>query len=543
MRKAVSIIFIFIFALLTGCAAPAQSHSVAEPDDPHSTAVTALENTADMPLPASEPTPFATPAPTTPPDITPEPTAEPADTPAATEIPTALVKNSGQIIGTDVAFRKGPDTESEMIGKLDRGTFVQILKTNVDAQWHQVRYDGKTGYINRVFIRLDASMDGYNVDYIGTIVNCKNNVNVRSEPSTKSEIIGIADKGTELTILPFDTFIDGWYKVEFQGKTAYISKDFMDIEPVVKDNQLSGLTVTGGTLYPSFSPNEYGYVIKATAPSVTIKVKANSGVNVNINKSGKSSYTIDIPSAGMKTVRIALDGEIRYSLYISRNILTVGTWNIKRGNKKLLMQGRLVYDQQPDIMGIQEAYQKLSAASIIDNLASLKTRNMRYTLLSPSINYSDGGQYGNGLISRYKFRDVETFTLDSGGYEKRILQKAVVKIDGKKVSLYNTHFSYNSAALRKKQFAKVLEIMNKDKNKYKILMGDFNAAFSEFSSFDGYTVVNTKDTKYYDYARNEIDYSELDNIIVSKNIKVVNSRIIITSFSDHYAVFAYLILN
>ena len=35
----------------------------------------------------------------------------------------------------------------------------------------------------------------------------------------------------------------------------------------------------------------------------------------------------------------------------------------------------------------------------------------------------------------------------------------------------------------------------------------------------------------------------LDNIIVSKNIKVANSRIVITSFSDHYPVFAYLILN
>jgi endonuclease/exonuclease/phosphatase family metal-dependent hydrolase/uncharacterized protein YraI len=453
------------------------------------------------------------------------------------------VRNSGEIIGTDVAFRTQPSTDSEVICRLDRGTFVQILKTNIDAQWHQVSYDGKTGYVNRMYICLDASMDGYMVDYVGTIINCNKDVNVRSGPGKGYEIIGVADKGTMLTILPQDVYTQGWYAVEFGGGIGYISADYMDIGAVVKDDQLSSLAISGGVLYPSFSPNEYGYVIKATGSSVTITAKANSGVSVNVGGSGKSTYTIEIPAAGMKTVRIALDGEIRYSLYISRNILTAGTWNIKRGDGHMLMQGRLVYDQQPDIMGIQEAFQNLKASAIIDNLASLRTRNMSYTLLSPTITYSGGGQYGNGLLSRYPLRDVESFTLYSGGYEKRILQKAVVNIDGKAVSIYNTHFTYNSKAVRKKQFAAVLEIMDNDKNEYKILTGDFNAGYDEFSVFKNYTVVNSEDTVYYDYAKNRIDYAALDNIIVSKNIKVVNSRIIITSFSDHYAVFAYLILN
>ncbi len=333
-------------------------------------------------------------------------------------------------------------------------------------------------------------------------------------------------------------------RIKYEGKTAYISADYVDIGAVAEDNQLSGLTVTGGSLYPSFTPNQYGYVIKAAGSSVTIKAKANDGVDVNVGKSGGSSYTIEIPDQGMKTVRIALNGETRYSLYItSRNILTVGTWNIKRGDGKLLNQGRLVYDQQPDIMGIQEAYQKLNADNIIDNLASLKTRSMPYNVISPTINYSNGGEYGNGLISRYKLSNIETFKLDSGGSEKRLLQKATVEIDGKTVSLYNTHFTPGSTSTRKKQFTQVLEIMDADKNKYKILTGDFNAGFKEFSVFGDYTVVNTDETKYYDYSKNEIDYSAIDNIIVSKNIEVVNSRIIITKFSDHYPVFSYLILD
>ena len=40
-------------------------------------------------------------------------------------------------------------------------------------------------------------MDGYKLDFVGTIINCQKDVNVRSEPSTESEIIGVADKGKQ----------------------------------------------------------------------------------------------------------------------------------------------------------------------------------------------------------------------------------------------------------------------------------------------------------------------------------------------------------
>ncbi len=532
MRKAVWIILLALAAALpaAGCA---------------------VSTSAEMPAslsaaPSSDISPAPTPVPTTPPDasaqITETPPA-PSPTPVPSVIPAGIVKNSGEVIGSDVAFRKEPRSDSEIIAKLGYGTFVQILKTNVDAQWHKVKYNGETGYINRMYIRLDASLDGYSIDYVGTIVNCGKDVNVRSRPSTESEIIGVAAKGSKFTIVPQETYVPGWYTVEYEGRIAYISADYVDIDAVVTDGQLADLSVQGGALYPTFSPNEYGYVVKASASSVTIRVKANDGVDVSVGGSGENALTVEIPAAGMKTVRVSLNGKIRYSLYISHSILTVGTWNIKRGDNNLLMQGRLIYDQQPDILGVQEAYQNLSASDIVDNLASLKTKDMSHNVLSPTIRYSDGGQYGNGLISRYAFKKIETFPLDSGSYEKRLLQKAVMTIDGKTVSVYNTHFSYNSKAIRDKQFAEVVRIMNEDKNPYKILTGDFNAKFAEFSVFKGYTVVNTDDTKYYDYSKNEIDYSALDNIIVSKNIKVVNSRIVVNPFSDHYPVFAYLILE
>ena len=537
----IAALILALLMILTSCKSGSEEQPAVSSGGQSLDTITETPDIGASATPVTEPelTPIATTEPET--ETTTEP--EPETNPTQTTVPAGIVKNSGVVIGTGVAFREGPSTDSALIERLDDGTYVQILKTNVDAQWHQVKYDGKTGYINRIYLSLDASLDGYEIDFVGTIINCESDVNVRSAPSTDSEIIGVAKKGSNLTILPQDIYIEDWYQVEFDGETAYIHADYLDVTAKVDDTQLSSLTINGGDVYPAFSPNEYGYVVKASTASVTIKAAANDGVDIDIGGSGKSSYTIEIPSVGMKTVRIALDGEITYSIYISRNVVTIGTWNIKRGDGNLLMQGRLVYDQQPDLMGIQEAFQNLTASNIIDNLASLKTRGMPYTAFSPTINYSNGSKYGDGILSSYKFSDTKVYDLYSGGSEKRIMQKIVVNIDGETVSFYNTHLSTGSSSIRAKQFAQIVEILDNDKNKYKILTGDFNADISEFSVFSNYTVINTPDTKYYDYSKNIIDISKIDNIVVTKNIDVINSRIVITKLSDHYPVFAYLTLN
>lgn len=529
-KKALIIVVLSFASLLASCTVPVQGNP--------GPSLTPAIVTAP---PANSPTAVPTTKPDNTPKPKPSPTAKP--TPSVSTIPAGIVRNSGMIIASSVVFRKGPDPNSEVLGKLKKGTFVQIVKTNVNAQWHQLKYNDKTGYVNRVYVCLDSSLDGYNLDFIGRIVNCDEDVNVRKEPSTSSDVIGVVKKGTTLSVIPHETYVKDWYQVDFEGQVGFIHADYIAITAKVEDTQLSDLSVTGGSLFPSFSPNESGYVVKASASEVTIRVKANKGVNVSMNGTSGKTLKVTIPSAGMKTVRISLDGTVRYSVYIARKVLTVGTWNIKRGNGHMLAQGRLVYDQQPDMMGIQETYRDLKASNIIDNLASLKTKEMCNSAMSTTINYSGGRKYGIGMLSRYKLTKFETFPLYHGKYEKRVLQRAIVKIGSKTVSFYNTHFDQHSAAVRGKQFAQVLDVMSKDTNKYKILTGDFNAKFSEFAVFKNYTVVNTDKTKYYDYSKKLIAYSEIDNIIVTKNIKVINTRLVVNSFSDHYPVFAYLILN
>ncbi|MBQ6425517.1 MAG: SH3 domain-containing protein [Clostridia bacterium] len=450
-------------------------------------------------------------------------------------VPAALAAgyDTGVINSDGVSFREGPSTDSGRISKLKEGTTVQILSTNVNAEWHKVEVNGKTGYVNRMYVTLKNASDGDTL--LGYVVNVKSNVNVRSSASSDSELLGRADLGSSYT-LKSSTPKDGWYAVDYHGHTGYIKKDYLQIAKKATSKQLSSISIKGGELSPEFSPDVYGYVVTADRADITISVTSPS--KVSVGDSGKNTLKISLPKTGTKTVRISVGGKTKYSLYIVRNVITVGTYNIKRGNGNLTSMGKMIQEQNPDIMGIQEVYR---TAGKINNLLSLRTKHMQYVDFARTISYNGGGEYGIGVLSAYKIVSSESVSLSSGNSEPRILQKVVVSVGKRKVSVYNTHFSWDSASLRAKQFAEVKKIMKRDSNKYKILFGDFNAKAAEFSQLGStFQIINTKDTHFFDYDGSEIGKNEIDNIIVSTNIQVLNARMINNEYSDHKAIFAYL---
>ncbi len=453
----------------------------------------------------------------------------------------ALTLSTGIISADDVALRKTASANGGVIKRLDEGTVVKILESNVNSEWYRVETGTKTGYVNRLYVDIDASLPSYQQDYTGTIFNVQQDVNVRAEPSLKAKKLGKAKKGETYQVT--QAYASGaWHQIDYNGAVGFVSADYMELSAKVGNDVLSDLEITGGSLSPAFSPTEYGYVLTATQSEVDIKAIANSGVKVSIGNTGISSAKYTIKSGNSKTIRVSVNGVVKYSIYLVRDVLTVGTWNIKRGDDNIVMQGWLISAQQPDILGVQEVY--INEKERNNNLLSVRTRNAQYMSFAETVSYPSGGQYGIGQLSKFKPENAEVTLLSSEDKEQRCLQKVEYVIDGKRVSVYNTHFSYESATLRKKQFSEVLSIMNADQNEFKILTGDFNAAESEFSGFKkNYRIVNTSATKFYNYSRKLISMSQIDNIIVSKNITVLNARAIPTEYSDHYPLFAFLSLN
>ena len=56
-------------------------------------------------------------------------------------------------------------------------------------------------------------------------VSADGGLNIRSEPSTDAEILGVAEDGSLLPLLK-EKATDGWYEVEYEGKTGYIYAEY-----------------------------------------------------------------------------------------------------------------------------------------------------------------------------------------------------------------------------------------------------------------------------------------------------------------------------
>lgn len=70
-------------------------------------------------------------------------------------------------------------------------------------------------------------------------VDADGGLNIRSEPSTDGEIVGLAEDGSKLPLL-VEKLSDGWYQVEYQGKSAYVYGEYAKVVEVTLEeyNQL-----------------------------------------------------------------------------------------------------------------------------------------------------------------------------------------------------------------------------------------------------------------------------------------------------------------
>ena len=190
-------------------------------------------------------------------------------------------------------------------------------------------------------------------------------------------------------------------------------------------------------------------------------------------------------------------------------ILTVGTYNIdpnsesKPEDKRMLMEKNNV-----DIFGAQEVDIK-TIRNNIDITKEFKKEPYKDIYFSNAIDFQKG-KFGNAVVSKFKFKESETFKLvgeerngedlskrfrevynnynpenleskealnaiyDENPIEPRVLQRVVFEFEGKDIVFYNTHLSWENTELRKEQLEFIKEKLDNDPVKYKILTGDFN---------------------------------------------------------------------
>lgn len=102
--------------------------------------------------------------------------------------------------------RTGPSLNRPVTMELFNGYPLKVLKTEKD--WHKViDFEGDSGWIFKNITRKQDTV----------IINAKNSVNMRQEPSTKAKIIASVERGVVLTVLEKK---NGWTKLKHSGGTV-----------------------------------------------------------------------------------------------------------------------------------------------------------------------------------------------------------------------------------------------------------------------------------------------------------------------------------
>lgn len=151
---------------------------------------------------------------------------------AAQEAEALKEANSVQVKTKDrVNVRASASTEADLLGTADAGMELTRYEL-MDNGWSKIEYNGKEAYIKSEYLEEitpgsenTEEKEEEKVREPGSTIKVKENVNIRSEANTDSEIRGKANGGDTFTLIEEK---DGWCKFKYDGKDAYIRSDFIE---------------------------------------------------------------------------------------------------------------------------------------------------------------------------------------------------------------------------------------------------------------------------------------------------------------------------
>ncbi len=135
---------------------------------------------------------------------------------ASDEISSAV----GIVRASALRLREGPSTSTSILDLAYYGDYVMVVSQ--DGQWCKVQYGQETGYMYAEYLQL-KQRENVNLGYAKVICSL---ANLRQGPSTSTQVVSQARSGALLYTIGFNC---GWYKVIYNGVTAYIRSDLVDL--------------------------------------------------------------------------------------------------------------------------------------------------------------------------------------------------------------------------------------------------------------------------------------------------------------------------
>ncbi|MDA1581805.1 SH3 domain-containing protein [Bacillus cereus] len=203
-----------------------------------------------------------------------------------------LQSNNQYIVNANALnVRSEPNLEASILDVLPNGKFVTIQEEQ--GEWYKILHNGKTGYVQKAFVSNGSQplVKGITVQNNTKYTVATPKLNVRSNASTSSALLGSLQNGTQLQVVET---VGTWYKIRFGTGYGYVAKHY------VMQNQTQS---QAQTTQPTSIPAVFKFPTQGRISS-TFDIRWE-----------QMHYGIDIAAQGNVSIQAAAAGKVVKSYY------------------------------------------------------------------------------------------------------------------------------------------------------------------------------------------------------------------------------------
>ncbi|WP_242698568.1 SH3 domain-containing protein, partial [Bacillus sp. SD088] len=198
--------------------------------------------------------------------------------------------------GSSLNLRSSASASASIIGSLKNGVAVSVESES--NGWAKVKVNGKTGYVSSQFLTGKTSTNPSKpstptpskteTKYVS--VDAGSSLNLRSSASASASIIGSLKNGVAVSV---ESESNGWAKVKVNGKTGYVSSQFLKsgketADPTPQTKYTKGASVSGISMYTK--PSTKSSVMVKIASGIPVVVYSEENGWAKVKAYGEEGY-------------------------------------------------------------------------------------------------------------------------------------------------------------------------------------------------------------------------------------------------------------
>lgn len=183
--------------------------------------------------------------------------------------------DSGTVTASSLRIRQKSSISSSIISSLARNTRVETL--GKEGDFYKINYKGQTGYVYSSYIKVSANTSGSTSKTNGAATSgliTAGYLNVRSGSGINYPVANVITRGTKVTMYEKS---NGFYKINYGGKTGYVSEQYVKATTAQDKNTNTNTNTSTGTDSTSSVTTGIGNI---TASSLNVRKTASMGNNI-----------------------------------------------------------------------------------------------------------------------------------------------------------------------------------------------------------------------------------------------------------------------